>query len=675
VKHLIYLGAAVWLATTAAAQTPPAAAVEQRQAQAYYHFALGHLNQVAFDETGDQHYADAAVENYQKALELDPQSVAIRLFLAETLAQAQRLRDAVLQARTLVEQHPDNIEGHRLLARIYLRTLGELGPQARQRQTLALAIEQYEAVLKLAPSDSEAALWLARLYRYTDQPARALPVLEALLTRDPNNEEALAQYAELQLEQGHPEAVVGRLGPHEQELDSSRLLSLLGEAQTRTGHLAEAERAYAHAYRVDPQSPAVLARLAQTLFDEQKLTEAARAYQQLQQLNASDFEPYLRLAQIHYQQKQYDRAEQDIAQARQRAPDNLEVLYSEALIYRAQGRYGDATQPLLRAIELGQKAPEKNPRALAAFYELLGRLYREQQDLAAALDAFDRMAALGPQAARRARLERIETFRENNDLAGALSEARQALDADPADRQLKLTYALLLGEQQQTEQAVGLLRGMLDHTPADLDVYLSLAQVYERGRRYAEAEQAARAAEALARTPDDRTRAWFLLGAIYERQKKYDRAEKEFSRVLEVNPDDAPTLNYYGYMLAERGVRLAQAAELVRRALAQDANNGAYLDSLGWTYFRQNRLAEARQWLLKAVARSPHDPTILGHLGDVYQRLGQMEQAVRTWEKALEAWKHVAPADYEPDQVHELEKKLARSRARANAASTTPSDR
>ncbi len=75
------------------------------------------------------------------------------------------------------------------------------------------------------------------------------------------------------------------------------------------------------------------------------------------------------------------------------------------------------------------------------------------------------------------------------------------------------------------------------------------------------------------------------------------------------------------------------------------------------------------------MARSPHDPTILGHLGDVYQRLGQMDQAVRTWEKALEAWKHVAPADYEPDQVRELEKKLARSRARGNSAATAPNDR
>lgn len=658
---------ALWLLatapTTAGQQTSPPASVTDRRAEAYYRFALGHLNEIAFDETGEQQYADAAIENYQQALVLDPGSVEIQLYLAETLAHAQRFGEAVKQLRALLERHPDNVDAHRLLARIYLQTLGQLGPQARQKQTLELAIEEYETILRLAPNDQEATLWLVRLYRYTEQPARAVPLLDRLLEKDPTNEEALGLYAELALAQDQPARVIERLGPHWQELDNSRLLALLGDAYTRTGKLAEAERVYRRAVQLDPESPAAAQRLAQTLFDEQKLEEAARAYRRLGELDRSDPETHLRLAQIAYQQKHYQEAEQEIAQAHQQAPDNLEVLYNEALIYRAQGRPGDATQPLLHAIALGRQQ-NANPRVLAAFYDLLGQLYREQQNVPAALDAFRQLAALGPHARQQAWLEMIETYRENNDLPAALQEAQHALAAEPDNRQMKIAYALLLGEQQRTDEAARLLQSLLTHSAADAELYLDLAQVYQRGRRYSEAEQAARLAESVAQTPAERTQAWFLLGAIYERQKKYDRAEREFERVLAVNPDDAPTLNYYGYMLAERGIRLAQATEMVKRALAQDANNGAYLDSLGWAYFKQNQVNEARQWLLKAVARSPHDPTILGHLGDVYQRLGQIEQAIATWQSALEAWKHVAPADYESEQVHELEKKLARARSR-----------
>ena len=62
----------------------------------------------------------------------------------------------------------------------------------------------------------------------------------------------------------------------------------------------------------------------------------------------------------------------------------------------------------------------------------------------------------------------------------------------------------------------------------------------------------------------------FLLGAIFERQKKYDQAEEEFRKVLDANPRNSSTLNYYGYMLADRGIRLEEATDLIKRALAED---------------------------------------------------------------------------------------------------------
>jgi Tfp pilus assembly protein PilF len=193
---------------------------------------------------------------------------------------------------------------------------------------------------------------------------------------------------------------------------------------------------------------------------------------------------------------------------------------------------------------------------------------------------------------------------------------------------------------------------------------LNIAQVYERARRYQEAEDAAHKAEAIPGDPRENEMTWFLLGAIYERQKQFDKAEEEFKKVLNVNPKNAAALNYYGYMLADRGLRLDEAREMIQRALDQEPFSGAYLDSLGWVYYRQNKLDEAEAALHKAVERESHDPTIRGHLGDVYAKQGKMEQAATEWEKSLAEWHRSLPGDVENDKVAELEKKLGQVKHR-----------
>jgi tetratricopeptide (TPR) repeat protein len=97
---------------------------------------------------------------------------------------------------------------------------------------------------------------------------------------------------------------------------------------------------------------------------------------------------------------------------------------------------------------------------------------------------------------------------------------------------------------------------------------------------------------------------------------------------------------------------------MIQRAVTQDPTNGAYLDSLGWAFYRQNKLAEAEEQLRKAAARSSHDPTVLAHLGDVYMKLGQTERAAELWERALSEWQRALPADYEPEKVAELDAQL-----------------
>ncbi|MGB2673270.1 MAG: tetratricopeptide repeat protein, partial [Candidatus Acidiferrum sp.] len=267
----------------------------------------------------------------------------------------------------------------------------------------------------------------------------------------------------------------------------------------------------------------------------------------------------------------------------------------------------------------------------------------------------------------------MDTYRAAKDLPKALEAGKEALAKYPSDPAVVTSNAMLLGENGQTDEAVKILRGQLTKTPADRDTYLNIAQVYERARRYQEAEQAALAAEAIPGVPRDNETVWFMLGAIYERQKSYDRAEAEFKKALDVNPRDAAVLNYYGYMLGDLGIRLEEAQGLVQRALKEEPNSGAYLDTLGWIYYRENKLADAETTLRKAVEFEGHDATIRSHLGDVYAKSGRLDLAAAQWEKSLAEWHHSLPADIENDKVAEVEKKLSQVKHRV-AQKSSPED-
>src|ERR1700689_2435415 len=225
----------------------------------------------------------------------------------------------------------------------------------------------------------------------------------------------------------------------------------------------------------------------------------------------------------------------------------------------------------------------------------------------------------------------------------------------------------------QADQSVSQLRALLDGSAADFEIQLDIAQVYEESKRWTDTEKAIRAPEKIQPGAAGKEMTGFLLGAIFEREKKYDQAEDEFRKVLDANPRNASTLNYYGYMLADRGIRLTEATDLIKRALADDPNNAAYQDSLGWAYFKKNRLDEAEDLLRQAAARESHDPTILSHLGDVYAKMGKDSLAEAQWQKSLDEWHRVLPADFEPAKMADVEQKISALKRRM-AQQKTPAD-
>jgi tetratricopeptide (TPR) repeat protein len=645
------------------------------RADAYYNYTMGHIYEQQYENTSKAEYATQAIDFYKKAYALDPKSPIIGERLAEMYWKAQRVHDAVNEAQEILKRDPNDVPTRRLLARIYLRSLGDLNSGGSGQSEIAVrAIEQYKAIHELDPSDSESALWLARLYRLRNEHDKAEEVLHGILKDDPDNEAAIEQLTQLLLDQGKSAEAVSLLEGMTSHSPSPMLLDLLGDAYTQTKNLAKAEDAYRRASEEDPSELSHLRGLGQTLMSEEKFSDALTVYQKLADLMPDDADVYLRIAQIYREKHELDHAEENLLKARQYAPGSLEVMYNEAMLYQAQGRDDDAIRVMTEAVTgvKGQSTvlPSRR-RSLAILYQELGQLYKEVQNYQAAVYTFEELGHLGDEEDRRARLLIMDTYRAAKELPKALQSGKEALAKYPNDPAIRSSQALLLGENEQTDEAVKMLRTQLTHSNADRDTYLNIAQVYERGRRYKEAEEAARAAEALPGQPKDNEMVWFLLGAIYERQKFFDRAEDEFKKALDVDPKNGPVLNYYGYMLGDRGQRLDEAADLVQRALKEEPFNGAYLDSMGWIYYKQNKLGDAESTLHKALQRDGHDPTIHSHLGDVYAKLGRGELAAAEWEKSLNEWRRSLPADVEHEKIAEIEKKLGQTKHRVAQKSSS----
>jgi len=166
----------------------------------------------------------------------------------------------------------------------------------------------------------------------------------------------------------------------------------------------------------------------------------------------------------------------------------------------------------------------------------------------------------------------------------------------------------------------------------DPQTLLAVAQAYQRLEQYGDSVPLL--TKVLAGHPD-LPAAGFMLGAAYERSGKHDLAVTTFKKVLKADPDFHAALNYLGYMWAEKGENLPEALAMIRRAVALDPDNGAYVDSLGWTHYRLGQYDRARDYLERATRLVPEDATVHEHLGDVYIALGQRDKAREMYRRAL----------------------------------------
>jgi tetratricopeptide (TPR) repeat protein len=656
----------------------PNAGVTGKRAQSYYHFALGHLYEHSAEQYGRPDLATQAIEQYKLALTYDPNSQFLQTNLAQTYFKLGRIREAIETAQQVLKNHPDNLDAHKLLGRVYLRSLGDSASDQQSSPMLGLAIQEFQKIVTLEPNAVDDHLLLGQLYTLKHDSASARAQFEQANRIDPESEDVVLNLARLYGEQGDMKKTVAVLQRIPEAQRSPKINLALGAAYDQLKEPKLAIPAYQAAIDGQPDNLDAQRGLAEDLLTTNQPAAALKIYQGITTQDPEDAHSFVRLAELERTQGHLDKSKAALAHARDLDPNSVEVQYNEALIDQAQGDLTQASAILRQLAQStqrpnGQYSPdEKNNHAI--FLDRLATVYRDQNKTDRAIATYKDMIGLGGVDAERGYQGQVDTYRDAKMLPQATAAAQQAVQALPKNVDLQLTLAGQLADTGKSKEGLALAKAQLNGSKEDRVVWLTLAQMNTRLRKWKDASANIDQAEKLSTSNQQKALIYFLRGALQERQKHIDAAEREFRQALALDPNNALALNYLGYMLADHNLKLSEALQLVQRAVKLDPENGAYLDSLGWIHYKLGQYGMAEQVLQKAITLIPTDPTVHDHLGEVYATTGHLQQAVAQWESSLANYSNSAPADAEPADVNKVRKRLDKAKvklAKEDAHSTS----
>ena len=643
-------------------------------AASYYHYGLAHLYEDMAVNAGRPDYATQAVEEYKLALDADPKSALLQNGLADLYFKLGRIREAVTSAKDRVAANPNDIDAHKLLGKVYLRSLGDLQGQP-SAEMLQLALGEYETLAKLQPNEIENHLLLGQLYGLNHDSAKAEAQFKLAEQIDPNSEESVLNLARLYSIQGDFQRTIDVLKGVPVDDRSARIELALGGSYDQVKDWKESADAYQRALDLEPGNVDSERGLANALLNEGKLDESLKEFNVVLSAEPSDVQSQIRVSDIERRQGHYEEALATLKKAKELTKDNAELSYNEALIDDSLGRYDDAIAVLTGLVEStshpdGKYADgEKQNRAI--FLDRLGIIYREQNKTVEAVAAYKQLRGLGGEFETRGYQGEIDTYRDAHQWTQATGVAAEAAKASPKDKQVQLMYAGQLADTGKGDEGIALANAQLKGTPEDREVQLALSNIYIRLKRYDDAEKQLDKADATSKGTREKLYVYYLRAEIAEHRKDFDGAESELRKALAIDPEDPTILNYIGYMNADRGVKLNESLKQIQKAVDLDPQNYAFLDSLGWVYFKLGQYTQATLNLQKAVERSSTDPTVHDHLGQVYEKTGKLKLAVTQWERSMAEYSHSLPADADPEDVAKVQHHLESAKVKLAKVNTT----
>ncbi len=420
--------------------------------------------------------------------------------------------------------------------------------------------------------------------------------------------EAIAEYkkalaykddvAEIYLKIGADQLLLGQLDEADETLarvvemapENTKSYLLLAIIYTAKGEFEKAQAQHEKALKYDPENLKVLTFLSDLYVIQQKLDKAAEIYERILRIRDDDAFIYLNLGIIYSKLNLLDKAEETLEKAIQVDKDYLEAQMVLGFIYEIDGKYAEAIEQYKKVASMDSLNKEAHVR-LGQLYHRLGETGKavEQNRILMQLDA----SSPEPY------LRNFSIYVSEKKFDKAEEVLREALKGGVSDAVIYGSFGYLAGLQGRYKKAVDYYSIAAEKDPTN-DIY----KFY------------------LAATAD-------RMGRRKEAVKILEEAVSRGSQVPEI-------YNYLGYIYVEEGRDLDKAVALIKKALEADPENGAYIDSLGWAYYRKGMLDEALEQIDKAARYMPDDAVIREHLGDVYFAKGEPEKAARQWELSLE---------------------------------------
>ncbi|HOG17232.1 MAG TPA: tetratricopeptide repeat protein [Syntrophales bacterium] len=486
------------------------------------------------------------------------------------------------------------------------------------------AIREMERAIERDPKSAFLKTELATLYMEKRDTQKAIALCEEALADEPDSIDVhlLLGNVYLTIKDYQNAAKVFRKAI-EIEPNHATAHLFLGTIYAETKQYPSAVEVFQRLLRIDPDHVMGNFYYARLLTEMKRYPEAEAAFQKTLALKPS-FEPVLtELAALYERQKKTAAAAQLYRDFIQSNPQRLNIKVKLAELLVRERQFQEAEQLL-------QDVLSAEPRYRDARVSL-GVLYYEQGTFQKAADIFAALTRDFPSDAR-IRYLYASSLEENKQPEKALDEYRRIPHEFDLYVNAQIHAAMLLKKLGRLPEAISGLQAALLLKRDAADLYLFLSNLQEDGKNVTAAEETLQ--RGIAVLPKN-IELHYALGVLFEKTNRFEESVRHMEIILKIDPDHAEALNFIGYSYADRGLKLTEAEQMIRKALSLKPGSGHIIDSLGWVYFRQNKIDQAIKHLKEALELLPNDPAVIEHLGDAYLKGGRTADALELFRRAL----------------------------------------